>query len=401
MVAVANERVLFAHEKAFADKGGAAGTMRATGARASKSSKCTEADVPLADAVRSYLFNAQLVTPRGGETTLIVPNRGARDGSGVELDRAALAGNGPIRRVEVVDVRQSMANGGVRLVCGYASSPIRRRSIPRFMVDEAKLDRITDIVRRHWAEQIHHSELQQPGADRGMWRLARRSLCSKLSIWDSFCKVNLTIYPFSLVNKWRNSAVGTFECLTVEMRMLHKISRLFTIKTRWEAWLVIYAIALGAVERGRHYLEIYPGWGGWTLAIACTGVVFLAGAKLLDLVRTPAAAVEAGPYPVVSKRRGGLLVVVDPRCRRYRPFQNHGFRAAEIDPAQVTGRPGDLRADVERAIGIAELNRTARSAAGAAAKRLPVLRSGAADRDIAQGPARSVQQGRSSTRRRR
>ena len=40
---------------------------------------------------------------------------------------------------------------------------------------------------------------------------------------------------------------------------------------------------LGAVERGRHYLEIYPGWGGWTLAIACTGVVFFAGAKLLEL----------------------------------------------------------------------------------------------------------------------
>ncbi len=57
------------------------------------------------------------------------------------------------------------------------------------------------------------------------------------------------------------------------------------IKTRLEAWLVIYAIALGAVERGRHYLETYPGWGGWTLAIACTGVVFLAGARLLDSVR--------------------------------------------------------------------------------------------------------------------
>ena len=41
--------------------------------------------------------------------------------------------------------------------------------------------------------------------------------------------------------------------------MLRKVGRLFTIKTRWEAWLVIYAIALGAVERGRHYLETYPG----------------------------------------------------------------------------------------------------------------------------------------------
>src|SRR5438045_2692989 len=87
------------------------------------------------------------------------------------------------------------------------------------------------------------------------------------------------------------------------MRMLHKVSRLFTIKTRWEAWLVIYAIALGAVERGRHYLEVYPGWGGWSLAIACTGVVFLAGAKLLDSVRKPEPALAAGPYRAPVRRR--------------------------------------------------------------------------------------------------
>lgn len=69
------------------------------------------------------------------------------------------------------------------------------------------------------------------------------------------------------------------------MTMRHKIARLFTIKTRTEAWLVIYAVALGAVERGRHYLETYPGTGGLLLALACTGVVFLVGAKLLDSVR--------------------------------------------------------------------------------------------------------------------
>jgi hypothetical protein len=50
------------------------------------------------------------------------------------------------------------------------------------------------------------------------------------------------------------------------MAMLSKIGRLFQIKTRAEAWMVIYAIALGAVERGRHYLDTYPGWGGWMLA---------------------------------------------------------------------------------------------------------------------------------------
>ena|SRR5689334_8138205 len=88
--------------------------------------------------------------------------------------------------------------------------------------------------------------------------------------------------------------------------MLKKIGRLFQIKTRFEAWLVIYAIALGAVERGRHYLETYPGWGGWSLAIACTGVVFLAGAKLLDSVRAPAPAVVPGPYSPMVKRHSAI-----------------------------------------------------------------------------------------------
>jgi hypothetical protein len=86
--------------------------------------------------------------------------------------------------------------------------------------------------------------------------------------------------------------------------MLKKIGRLFTIKTRFEAWLVIYAIALGAVERGRHYLEVYPGYGGWVLAVACTAVVFVAGGKLLDSVSAPAPALAGGPYRAPVKRRG-------------------------------------------------------------------------------------------------
>jgi hypothetical protein len=66
---------------------------------------------------------------------------------------------------------------------------------------------------------------------------------------------------------------------------------------------VIYAIALGAVERGRHYLDAYPGWGGWLLAIACTAVVFVAGGKLLDSVRSPAPALAAGPYRAPVQHR--------------------------------------------------------------------------------------------------
>ncbi len=67
--------------------------------------------------------------------------------------------------------------------------------------------------------------------------------------------------------------------------MLRRFGRLFVLKTRWEAMLVIYALALGAVERGRHYLEVYPGIFGWLLAAACTGAVFLAGARLMEFTR--------------------------------------------------------------------------------------------------------------------
>ena len=63
--------------------------------------------------------------------------------------------------------------------------------------------------------------------------------------------------------------------------MLRKIGRLFTIKTHWEAYMIIYALALGAIERGSVYLTRFPGWGGKLLFLACTGAVFMAGAKIL------------------------------------------------------------------------------------------------------------------------
>jgi hypothetical protein len=67
--------------------------------------------------------------------------------------------------------------------------------------------------------------------------------------------------------------------------MFRKIQRLFVIKTRFEAFLIIYALALGAVERGSIYIVQYPGYGGKLLFLACTGAVFLAGAKILDCLR--------------------------------------------------------------------------------------------------------------------
>jgi hypothetical protein len=100
--------------------------------------------------------------------------------------------------------------------------------------------------------------------------------------------------------------------------MLRKVGRLFTIKTRVEAWLVIYAIALGAVERGQHYLQTYPGVGGWLLALACTGVVFVAGGKLLDSVRPVEPAISTGPYAAPLRRRAPTGRS-RPTPRRYHP----------------------------------------------------------------------------------
>jgi len=67
--------------------------------------------------------------------------------------------------------------------------------------------------------------------------------------------------------------------------MWAKVKRLFVIKTRFEAFLIIYALALGAMTRGAHYTEQFPGVGGYLLMAATAGAVFLGGAKILDCLR--------------------------------------------------------------------------------------------------------------------
>lgn len=180
VVAVANGRVLFAHEKAFADKHHFYEQLH----RALPEVEIVEvpdAEVSLADAISSYLFNAQLVTLPSGATALIVPSE-ARDTPSVwNWLQAHLAGNGPIRQVEVVDVRESMANGGgpaclrLRVVADPATVD------PRFLVDAARLDRIAAVIETHWPEAIDPMQLAEPALlDR--IESARRALLDVLGI---------------------------------------------------------------------------------------------------------------------------------------------------------------------------------------------------------------------------
>ena len=180
VVAVANERVLFAHEKAFADRD-ALVTQCERLVPGFEFVEVPDAEVPLGDAVRSYLFNAQLVTPPDGEMTLVAPTECRETPSVWTWLEAHAAGNGPIRRVEIVDVRQSMANGGgpaclrLRVVADPATVD------PRFLVDDAKLDRIADVVRAHWPAEIDGRELQQPPLIRDI-EAARAALLDALGL---------------------------------------------------------------------------------------------------------------------------------------------------------------------------------------------------------------------------
>lgn len=159
VVAVANEHVLFTHETAFEDREAAHAEIRAA-FPAVEIVEVPASAVSLPDAIKSYLFNAQLVSlPDGGGMGLVLPTE-AKDTPAVwNWLEGMVAGNGPIRRLLPVNVRQSMANGGgpaclrLRVVADPATVD------PRFIADEAKLDRISDVVATHWPEAIAPGDL--------------------------------------------------------------------------------------------------------------------------------------------------------------------------------------------------------------------------------------------------
>ncbi len=161
VVAVANERVLFTHEQAFADPEGTYAAIRERLPEA-EIVIVPAAAVSLADAIKSYLFNAQLLTLPSGEMALVIPLEAWEHAAVRTWLDAMLASNGPIRRVLPVDVRQSMANGGgpaclrLRVVADPA------RVDPRFLLDDAKIARVEAVVAAHWPQSLRPEQLGDP-----------------------------------------------------------------------------------------------------------------------------------------------------------------------------------------------------------------------------------------------
>lgn len=161
VVAVANGKVLFAHEQAFAEKERFYADLRGALPEV-EIVEVPAAQVSLADAIASYLFNAQLVTLPSGGMALVLPAEARATESVWRWLEGHVAGNGPIRKLEVVDVRESMANGGgpaclrLRVVADPATVD------PRFLVDHARLDQIAQVIETHWPETIAQEAIGEP-----------------------------------------------------------------------------------------------------------------------------------------------------------------------------------------------------------------------------------------------
>ena len=180
VVAVANERVLFAHEQAFADPAALYEALK-TKLPDVEIIEVPASAVSLADAISSYLFNAQLVTLPEGGMALILPTEARANTPVWTWLEQLVARNGPIRRLVPVQVRESMSNGGgpaclrLRVVADPATVD------PRFLVDEAKLAMIETMVAANWPEEIAPGDLNRPA----LWaeiRKAREALLDTLDL---------------------------------------------------------------------------------------------------------------------------------------------------------------------------------------------------------------------------
>lgn len=183
VVAVANGTVLFAHEQAFADRKGLLDALE----RQVPGFCLVEApadEVSLEEAVSSYLFNAALLSVEDG-MALILP-REAEENPRVWrwLQRVAQDPANPIHTLHVRDLRESMRNGGgpacLRLRVQLTHEELAAVD-QRFLLNEARLDRLEALVERWWPEAISPADLGNPDL-MAQCRAARAALLDHLGI---------------------------------------------------------------------------------------------------------------------------------------------------------------------------------------------------------------------------
>lgn len=168
VVAVANETVLLAHKEAFADPDALAAALEA---RVPGFRHVEVGGFGLDKAVSSYLFNSQIVTRPDDGMTLVAPAEAREDAQvWAEVERI-LAGDNPIDQALVVDLRESMRNGGGP-ACLRLRVPMNLAALARvdqrFLLTEARIEALSRLVERAWPEAIAPSDL----ADPALWAAA-------------------------------------------------------------------------------------------------------------------------------------------------------------------------------------------------------------------------------------
>ena len=171
VIAVGNDDVLLHHEKAFAHGPRAVAALRAAYAALHPGQNLQSLRVParrvsLADAVRSYLFNSQLVTLAPGRMALIAPAE-CRELPAVRayLDDLVADPRNPITAVHCFDLRESMRNGGgpacLRLRVTLTAAE-RAALPPGIWINDATYPKLVAWVKKHYRETLAPADLADP-----------------------------------------------------------------------------------------------------------------------------------------------------------------------------------------------------------------------------------------------
>lgn len=170
VVAVGNQNVFFYHEHAFLNS---AALIKALGAQVEEICggeffpvMVRDADVPLSDAVKSYLFNSQLITLKPGHMMLILPHECEENPAVVKyLSKLLGEGKTPIREARYFDLRQSMRNGGgpacLRLRVVLNESELKATN-PHVLLSEKNYSLLNSWVGKHYRDRLTSEDLADP-----------------------------------------------------------------------------------------------------------------------------------------------------------------------------------------------------------------------------------------------